>query len=100
LGNFFSRTNALPRTAFPFAFGGDGASLAVPGSDAQSVRETLARTAAWSEDELELSLRVGLVPVAAIRAAGFDVRVARFAASSAVSYAMFAGGLAWAEGAP
>jgi hypothetical protein len=91
-------SNALPRTAFPFAFGGDGASLAVPGSDAQSVRETLARTAAWSEDELELSLRVGLVPVAAIRAAGFDVRVARFAASRAVSYAMFAGGgLAWAE---
>ena len=91
-------SHALPGTAFPFTFGGDGASLAVPGSDARVVRETLARTAAWAEDVLGLKLRVGLVPVAAIRAAGFDVRVARFAASRAVSYAMFTGGgLAWAE---
>ena len=91
-------SNALPGRAFPFVFGGDGASLAVPGSAVRSVRETLARTAAWSEDELGLSLRIGLVPVTAIRDAGFDVRVARFAASNAVSYAMFAGGgLAWAE---
>jgi hypothetical protein len=38
------------------------------------------------------------VPVAAVRAQGLDVRVARFAPSPDVAYAMFSGGgLAWAE---
>jgi hypothetical protein len=45
-----------------------------------------------------MDMRVALVPIAAVRAAGFDVRVARFAPSPDVSYAMFSGGgLAWAE---
>jgi hypothetical protein len=40
------------------------------------------------------------VPVAGIRAQGLDVRVARFAPSKNVSYAMFSGGgLGWAEAA-
>ena len=91
-------TNALPEIAFPFTFGGDGASLAVPGGEVRIAKKALATTAAWAEDVLGLTLRIGLVPVAAIREVGLDVRVARFAASSAVSYAMFAGGgLAWAE---
>jgi hypothetical protein len=43
-------------------------------------------------------MRVALVPLETIRAAGLDVRVARFAPSADVSYAMFTGGgLAWAE---
>ena len=43
-------------------------------------------------------LRVALVPVSEIRAQGHDVRIARFAASPDVSYAMFSGGgLAYAE---
>ena len=43
-------------------------------------------------------MRVALVPIEAVRANGFDVRVARFAPSPDVSYAMFTGGgLAWAE---
>jgi hypothetical protein len=43
---------------------------------------------------------VALVPLADIRAQGHDVRVARFAPSKNVSYAMFAGGgLGWAEAA-
>jgi hypothetical protein len=45
-------------------------------------------------------MRVALVPVAGIRAQGLDVRVARFAPSKNVSYAMFSGGgLGWAEAA-
>jgi len=43
-------------------------------------------------------MRVALVPVAAVRAQGFDVRVARFGPSPNLSYAMFSGGgLGWAE---
>ena len=45
-------------------------------------------------------MRVALVPVAALRAQGLDVRVARFGPSPNLSYAMFSGGgLGWAEAA-
>jgi hypothetical protein len=91
-------TNALPGAIYPFSFGGDGASLAVPEVDVPTVETALARTAAWAEDSLGLNLRVAMIPISAIREAGFDVRVARFAASAEVTYAMFAGGgLAWSD---
>jgi hypothetical protein len=91
-------SNALGRRDFPFAFGGDGASFALPLEDAETARAVLAATAAWVRDDLSLTLRVALMPVAAVRAADRDVRVARYAPSSNVSYAMFTGGgLAWAE---
>ena len=90
--------NALPDLRFPFVFGGDGASVAVPGRHAEATSDALARTATWARESLHLALRVAMVPVTAVRAAGFDVRVARYAASQAVSYAMFSGGgLAWAD---
>jgi hypothetical protein len=90
--------NALAGRELPFVFGGDGASFAVPAADGPVARRALATTAAWARAELKLSLRAALIPLSAIRAAGRDVRVARFAASSEVSYAMFTGGgLAWAE---
>ncbi|MDX6751244.1 DUF3095 domain-containing protein [Geminicoccaceae bacterium 1502E] len=90
--------NALGGRPFPFVFGGDGASFAVPGSHAGLARDTLAATAAWARDELDLELRAALIPVAAVREQGLEVRVARFAASSNLAFAMFdGGGLAWAE---
>jgi hypothetical protein len=90
--------NALPDTDFPFVFGGDGASFALAPEQVEAGRAALAAVAAWVRDELELHLRVALVPVTTVRASGLDVRIARFAASKDVSYAMFTGGgLAWAE---
>ena len=65
-----------------------------------AAREALAATATWVEDDLDLVMRVALVPVAAVRAQGLDVRVARFGPSPNLSYAMFSGGgLGWAEAA-
>jgi hypothetical protein len=91
-------TNALDGREFPFAFGGDGASFAVSPEDLDRARDALAATAGWVRDDLELVMRVALIPVTAIRARGFDVRVARFAPSANLSYAMFSGGgLGWAE---
>ena len=93
-------TNALGGREFPFVFGGDGASFAVAPGDLAAAREALAATAAWVSEDLELSMRVALVPVSAVRAQGLDVRVARFGPSANVSYAMFSGGgLGWAEAA-
>jgi DUF3095 family protein len=95
-----SVTNALQGREFPFVFGGDGASFAVGPDDLPHAREALAATAAWVKEDLDLVMRVALVPVAAIRAQGADVRVARFGPSANLSYAMFSGGgLAWAEAA-
>ena len=93
-------TNALEGRDFPFVFGGDGASFAVAPDDRDRAREALAATAAWVREDLDLQMRVALVPVAAIRAQGHDVRVARFGPSPNLSYAMFSGGgLSWAEAA-
>ncbi len=88
--------NALDRRAFPFVFGGDGASLAVSSTDAPAAAEALAALAAFARAQFELDLRVAMIPVSEIRAAGRDVRVARFAASEHCVYAMFSGGgIAW-----
>ncbi len=93
-------TNALEGREFPFVFGGDGASFAVAPADLERAGEALAATARWVRDDLDLVMRVALVPLTAIRAAGFDVRVARFGPSPNLSYAMFSGGgLGFAEAA-
>jgi Protein of unknown function (DUF3095) len=93
-------TNALGEREFPFVFGGDGASFAVAPGDYDHAEAALAATAAWADGELGLTLRVALVPLAQIRARGVDVRVARYAPSANLSYAMFSGGgLAWADAA-
>src|SRR6195256_4163522 len=90
--------NALEGREFPFVFGGDGASFAVSPDDLARTRDALAATAIWVEESLNLTMRVALVPVAAVRAQGLDVRVARFGPWPNLSYAMFSGGgLGWAE---
>src|SRR5215813_15513912 len=93
-------TNALQGREFPFVFGGDGASFAVAPHDVAAAREALAATATWVREDLDLKMRVALVPVGAIRAQGLDVRIARFGPSANLSYAMFSGGgLGWADAA-
>src|SRR5262249_39975563 len=92
--------NALGGSDFPYVFGGDGASFAVPAPYLARARDTLAATIVWVKDDLGLVMRAALVPVASVRGHGVDVRVARFAPSPNVTYAMFSGGgLEWAEGA-
>ncbi|MEM9575492.1 MAG: DUF3095 domain-containing protein [Pseudomonadota bacterium] len=91
--------NAHAGRAFPFVFGGDGASFAVSPEMVGAAREALAAVARWSEAEFDMSMRVALVPVSDARAAGHDVRVARFQVSPGADYAMFGGGgMIWAEG--
>lgn len=90
--------NALDGRDFPFVFGGDGAGFALPPGEAETGRRTLAAVAGWARDAFGFELRIAMVDLADIRAAGRDVRVARFAPSPGVAYAMFdGGGLAFAE---
>jgi hypothetical protein len=93
-------TNAMAGRDFPFVFGGDGASFAVPAAAGPLARQALAETATWVQEDLALTLRIGMVAVTAIRAQGLDVRVARYAPSRNISIAMFSGGgIAWADAA-
>lgn len=90
--------NALGEADYPFVFGGDGAVIAVPPAGIAAATGALAAVARWIEDDLGLTMRTALVPLAEIRAAGLDVRIARFQASAEMTFAMFAGGgSAWAE---
>ncbi|MGO7296585.1 DUF3095 domain-containing protein [Rhizobium ruizarguesonis] len=90
--------NAVAKGDYPFVFGGDGALIALPGSLEAAARDALAAAQVWVEEDLNLVLRVAIVPVADTRAEGLDVRVARYSASPNVTYAMFwGGGTSWAE---
>jgi Protein of unknown function (DUF3095) len=75
----------------PFVFGGDGATLLVPRTYADAAQRALRGLVAMSDQAFGLTMRAGIVPVSELRADGFAVRVARFAASANVSFAMFAG---------
>ena len=76
----------------PFVFGGDGGTLVVPGVMREAAARALLRLRAASQDLFGLSLRVGAVPVADLRAQGHDVRVRKFELSPRNYLAMFAGG--------
>lgn len=90
--------NATGQHDLPFVFGGDGALVAVPPDDVEAASAALSAVRRWVEEEYGLEMRAALVPVADIRAHGQDARLARFAASEGVTYAMFSGGGShWAE---
>ncbi len=90
--------NAAGDQSYPFAFGGDGALVALPGELDTTAYEILAMLRTWVSEALELELRAAVVPMSDVLAAGFEVRVGRYRASESVSYAMFVGGgTSWAE---
>jgi Protein of unknown function (DUF3095) len=81
--------NAVGTSDFPFVFGGDGAGMGVPPDWAALAQQALASSVVFVREELGLSLRAPMIPVGFVRARGLEVRVARFALSSHVTYAMF-----------
>lgn len=90
--------NAAGEHDLPFVFGGDGAAVAIPPASVEAARRALASTRDWVRSNMDLEMRVAMIPVSEIRAAGQDVRVGRFRASEQVTYAMFSGGgVHWAE---
>ena len=90
--------NAADRADLPFVFGGDGATLVVPPEVLGPALSALAALQAHAVERLDLTLRVGAVPVAEVRQAGHEVAVARYQASPQYAQALFRGtGLGWAE---
>ncbi|KIC13959.1 DUF3095 domain-containing protein [Leisingera sp. ANG-Vp] len=90
--------NALQGEAFPYIFGGDGASFAVPPCHRETAEQVLAALRSWTEAEYGIGLRAAMLPLSWVRAEGLDVQIARYAVSEHADFAMFSGGgLAWAE---
>lgn len=90
--------NACPGLPLPFVFGGDGATLAAPASRDEIVCRELANVAAMARAQFDLDLRIGRVPMAALRAGGHRVQVAKYRVAGDDLLAMLRGdGLAEAE---
>jgi hypothetical protein len=90
--------NATPELELPYVFGGDGATLLVPESHREICESALRGVRRLSRTAFELELRVGIVPVRDLRAAGHPVQVARFRVSRNIRLAMLRGrGIAQAE---
>jgi hypothetical protein len=66
---------------FPFFFGGDGMVCLVPGSEAAAVADLLAGTGQRVKEAFGLDLRLGLIPVADLRARGKTLRLAKLEVS-------------------
>ena len=69
----------------PFVFGGDGGTLIVPGSLRDAASNALTGLRAMSQATFGLSLRVGAIPNADLRAQGTDVRVRKLELSPGIT---------------
>jgi hypothetical protein len=83
--------NAFPELDLPYVFGGDGATLLVPGSRLEGTRRTLRGVKQLAREAFDLELRAGIVPLEQLASEGHFARVARYRASEHARLAMFAG---------
>lgn len=91
-------TNACPDLQLPYVFGGDGASICIPNSRLEAVKQALMDTQKLATETFQLTLRIGIVPIEAVRAQGFEVKLAKLRSSESFQQAMFnGGGLSFAE---
>lgn len=93
-----SMNNAAKDLLLPYVFGGDGTTLLFPSSRREAIEVALRGVRRLARERFDLGLRIGVVPVAALRDDGFSVQAARFRLSPWVSLATLAGsGIAEAE---
>lgn len=83
--------HVLPRNTFPTAFGGDGASVAIPERYLTAAINALNSTQHWAIQSFALDLRVGVVPVAEITSRGESVEVGKLDLGNDNELAMFRG---------
>ena len=90
--------NAAGDLDIPFIFEGDGSAFCVPPQLLEDAKAALVKTQEMARKSFSLELRVATVPVAKIRAAGYDIQVARVRVSDNYIQAAFAGGgMAYAD---
>ena len=85
--------NISARGEIPYVFGGDGATLLTPPTRVDTCKKALLAVRSLAELKFNLSLRVGIVPVARINAsADHRVMVAKYQISPGNMLATFSGG--------
>ncbi len=84
--------NAVKPLQIPYVFGGDGATLCVPGSVLKPVQRALCATQQMAKEAFGLDLRVGTLPVSQMRNLDGNVKIAKIRVSSVVTQAVFSGG--------
>ena len=84
--------NAAGELDIPFIFEGDGSAFCVPPRLLEDAKAALVKTQEMAKKSFGLELRVATLPVATIREAGLDIRVARVRVSENYIQAAFAGG--------
>lgn len=84
--------NVLGGRAFPFVFGGDGATLLIAPRDLEAVSRTLSGLQQFSLQKFGFRLRIGIVPVREVLVEGNAVEVAKFQLAGDQSIAAFRGG--------
>lgn len=95
--------NAMRDLEIPYVFGGDGATLLVPGNRRTALEDALRGVKQLAVSAFGLDLRAAIVPIALLRAAGHTARVARYRASPNTCLAMLSGSAfavaeAWVKG--
>ena len=83
--------NITGKTSIPYVFGGDGATLCIPGSLVTQVKAALSATVEMAQRIFGLTLRVGMVPISRVAADGLRLKVARCRMSAYLINAMFIG---------
>ena len=85
--------NISQKKSIPYVFGGDGATLMVPSDRLQHATDVLLGVRELAAAKFDLSLRVGVVPVAQIhRQTGAQVRVGKYRLSPGNELGVFSGG--------
>jgi hypothetical protein len=91
VSSIIALSNAMRDIELPFIFGGDGATLVVPGTRREAAEVALRGVRALAGSAFGLGLRASIVPVAELLEAGHVARVARFRSSEQIRLAMFSG---------
>ncbi|MBW4489192.1 MAG: DUF3095 domain-containing protein [Trichocoleus desertorum ATA4-8-CV12] len=84
--------NVAKSAEIPFVFGGDGASILIPPALLSQAKQALLATQQAAKTRFGLDLRVGLVPVVDVLAAGFEIKVAKLQVSENYNQGIFTGG--------
>ena len=84
--------NALATCDFPFVFGGDGASAAIPLMAKDMAVRELAALQALAQQQFGMHLRIGLVQVDELLQTGFQTLVAKLVLMGGQHIALFRGG--------
>ena len=84
--------NITKHIEIPFVFGGDGTSLLIPPALVSGAQQVLLATQQMAKREFNLGLRVGIIPISRVRAANYEIKVAKVKVSPNYTQAVFMGG--------